>query len=197
MNNQFHNVEHNTEAWDKLRLGRFTASIFKDLFMGKQTAGYKKAIYAPVYERLTGEKPNDFQSDYMERGHEIEPVAAIHYAELKGVELQPGGFWTVGDWIGASPDRLVGDDGLLEIKSPAWNTMFDYLLKQSLPNIYHWQVVGQLYVTGREWCDFIAYHPKLKPLIIRIERDDREIAKLKEVLDEAIHKSQDILRRLS
>lgn len=193
----FHNVQQNSEEWLKLRQGKFTMSKAKDLFMGKQTAGYQKAIYQPVYERLTDESPESFTSDYMNRGHELEPFAVEEYEFQTFNDTTNGGFWTLGEWIGASPDRMVGDDGLLEIKSPAFNTMINYLLKGQLPSIYHWQVYGQMYVTGRQWCDFMAYHPKLKSLIIRIERDEQIIKELKNKLNESIDKAQSILYKLS
>lgn len=164
--------------------------------MGKQTAGYQKAIYQPVYERLTGESPESFSSDYMDRGHELEPFAVEAYEMETFTETSNGGFWSLGEWIGDSPDRMVGDEGILEIKSPAFNTMINYLLKKELPDTYKWQVHGHMYVTGRDWCDFMSYHPKLKPLIIRVERDEKMIRELEEKLFESIDKAQSILNKL-
>ncbi len=194
---QFLNIQQNSEEWFNARLGRFTASEFKDLFMGKATAGYEKAIYKPIYERLTGESPESFTNDYMERGHELEPFAVEKYEMETMTETTNGGFWLLGDWIGASPDRMVEDDGILEIKSPAFNTMIRYLLKQELPKQYFYQVHGQLYVTGRKWCDFIAYHPKLKPVILRINRDEKVIIEIHNQLQESIDKAQEILSKLN
>lgn len=189
----YHNINQNSEEWFELRKGKFTASKFKDLFMSKKTSGYEKAIYQPVYERLTGESPESFKSDYMERGNELEPLAVELYEQETFNTVDNGGFFTLGDWIGASPDGLIGDKGILEIKSPAFNTMINYLIKGKLPSIYKWQVHGQLYVTGREWCDFIAYHPKLKPLIIRINKDESMITEIKNKLDESIIEAEKIL----
>jgi hypothetical protein len=192
----FHNVEQNTEEWENLRMGKFTASKFKDLFLSKTTKGYEKAIYLPVYERLTGESPESFSSNYMERGHEMEPEAKETY-EIESFNIvKPGGFWSLNGWVGASPDGLIGENGIWENKSPAYNTMINYLLNGKLPNIYKWQVYGQLYVTGREWCDFTAYHPKLKLLTIRIHRDEKIINELSTKLNESIDIAKNLIKKL-
>jgi putative phage-type endonuclease len=196
MKRKFHNVDQNSEEWFNLRLGRFTASTFKDLFMGKTTKGYEKAIYKPVFERLTNESPESFSSEYMERGHEMEPLAKDCYEQETFNEVSNGGFFALGEWIGASPDGLIDNDGVLEIKSPAYNTMINYLLTGKLPSIYKWQVHGQLYVTGRQWCDFMAYHPKLKPLIIRINRDESLIEELEVKMLESIKIAESIIETI-
>jgi putative phage-type endonuclease len=196
MKPEFHNILQNTDAWFELRKGLFTASTFKDLFLGKTTKGYEKAIYKPVYERLTDESPESFSSEYMERGHELEPLAKDTYEMGTFNIIDNGGFFTLGEWIGASPDGLIGSDGLIEIKCPAYNTMINYMLIKELPAIYKWQVHGQLYVTGRAWCDFMAFHPKLKPIIIRIDRDETIIKELEIKLNESIKVAEDILFKL-
>jgi len=192
----FYEIDQNTDEWMALRLGKFTASTFKDLFMAKTTIGYQKAIYKVVYERLTGESPESFTSDYMERGHEIEPLAKEAYQLETFNDITNGGFWDMNEWVGCSPDGLVGDEGLIEIKSPAYNTMIDYLLKKKLPSIYQWQVQGQLMVTERKWCDFMSYHPKLKPLIIRVDRDEKMIEQLRNQLELSISEAQKIIEKI-
>ena len=174
----FHDVIQNSDEWDVLRLGKFTASMISDLFMGENTLGYKKAIYKIAYERLTGEKPESFEpTNYMARGHEMEILARAKYEDLNMVEVSNGGFWEYSDWIGCSPDGVCGK-GIIEIKSPAYNTMIGYLLKPQLPTIYKYQVYSQLYITGKEYCDFICFHPKLPFICIRIERDELLISEI-------------------
>lgn len=192
----FHNIIQNTQEWYDLRLGKFTASTFSDLFMDKTTKGYEKAIYKPVFERLTKESPETYSSEYMERGTELEPIAVDVYEKETFNIASNGGFFTLGDWVGASPDRLVDTDGLLEIKAPAYNTMINYLLKKTLPNIYKWQVQGQLLVSDRKWCDFMAFHPKLNPLIIRVDRDESMIEQLYAKLIESIELAKSIISKL-
>lgn len=183
---KYHNVEQNSEEWFSLRIGRFTASTFKSLFAAKSTAEYQKAINKVVFEKLTNEAPESFKNEYMERGSELEPIAIEQYELNTFNDTTNGGFFSIGDYIGASPDRLVDDDGMVEAKCPSFHTMITYLLKKELPSEYKYQVHGQLFVTGRKWCDFIAYHPKLKMLIIRVERDEAIINEIKQALDEAI-----------
>ena len=196
MKRQHYKIQQNSEDWGRLRLGKFTASSFKDLFMGKSTAGYEKAIYTPVHERLTGSSPERFYGEYMKRGHELEPYTIEEYEIETFDKVEDGGFWALGDWIGASPDGLVRDDGLLEGKAPAYNTFMKYLLKGELPKEYYWQVHGQMYVTDRNWVDFVAYHPDYKLTILRINRDEKIENELIEKLNESIEKAQELLTKL-
>ena len=183
---KYFDIEQNTDEWINLRMGKFTASMFSDLMGSKNTLTYQKAINKIVFEILTNEVPENFTSGYMERGHELEPLAKELYSMMTFNDVSNGGFFSYGNYIGASPDGLIDDDGLLEIKSPSFNTMINYLLRESLPIEYKYQVQGQLFVTNRKWCDFMAYHPKLKPLIIRVERDEDIITDIQTRLNEAI-----------
>jgi putative phage-type endonuclease len=182
----FYDIEQNTDEWLDLRKGKFTASSFADLFATSSTAQFKKAISKVVFERLTGESPENFSSQYMDRGHELEPLAVEYYENTTFNDTYNGGFFTDNNYIGASPDRLVNDDGILEVKCPAFNTMIDYLTFGKLPSIYEHQVQGQLWLTNRKWCDFIAFHPKIKPLIIRITPDKTFHKILEDKINECI-----------
>ena len=193
---EFHDINQNSDEWDALRLGRFTASTFKDLFMGKSTAGYETALYKPVHERLTGESPDQFYGEHMRNGHEMEPFTIEQYEIDTFDEVKNGGFFTYGDWIGASPDGLVGDDGLIEGKAPKWNTIINYMLKNELPKIYYWQVHGQMYVTDRNWVDFLVFHPSYELMKLRIHRDEKVEAELKRKLDESVEKAKEIYHKL-
>ena len=191
-----HKIDQNTDEWMELRRGKFTASAFRDLFMKETTATYRNSIYKVVYERLTGEQPESFSNDYMQRGHELEPLARREY-ELQTFEtVKDGGFFELNEWIGASPDGLIGDDGLLEIKCPAYSTMIQYLIDQKLPTQYIKQVHGQLYVTGRKYCSFACYHPKLKMMIIRVERDEEIINDIKNKLIASIDLVKKIIQQI-
>ena len=194
---KWYDIEQNSEEWLELRLGKFTASSFADLFMKKDTATYEKAILRVVFERLTGESPEFFESEYMKRGHEIESLARQEYEETRFEDVQPGGFFVLNEYVGASPDGLIGDDGLLEIKSPAFNTMIKYLQARTLPIQYKWQVQGQLLVTGRKWCDFMAYHPKLPVFITRVYPDQAATELLKAELDTAIGKVIEVMETIN
>ena len=192
----FFDIEQGSDEWFAMRKGKFTASTFKDLFAAKTTKAYEKVIYQVVFERLTGESPENFTNEWMERGKELESEAIEKYEIMTFSKVKPGGFAELNEWVGCSPDGWV-EDGLIEVKCPAFNTMINYLLDKKLPKIYEKQVQGQLYVTGAEWCDFMCYHPKLKPLIIRIERDEVIISEIKAKLEESIEKAKSIIKQLS
>lgn len=183
---KFYNVEQNSEEWMQLRLGKFTASSFKQLFATKSTLDYRKCINQVVYEILTGEQPESFSNQYMERGHELEPIAREIYSMKTFNDIDNGGFFELNKYVGCSPDGLIGDNGLIEIKCPSFNTMIEYLENKTLPNEYKYQVHGQLFVTGRKHCDFMAFHPKLKPFILRVGRDESICAQIDLALKEAI-----------
>ena len=192
----FHNVEQNSPEWFDLRKGKFTASTFKDLFMKETTQGFQDALYKVAYERLTNESPESFSNEWMQRGSELEPEAREWYELETYNKVHNGGFFEHSEWIGASPDGLVGDDGLIEIKCPKYSTMIGYLINKELPKTYEWQVHGQLWVADRQWCDFVAYHPKLQPLIIRVERDKKHDTELAYQTITAIEKTQEIINKL-
>ncbi len=187
----YHNIQQNTDEWYQLRLGKFTASMFKDVMAKETTATYTNVIYQVVYEKLTGEITNGYTNEWMERGKELEPEARLWY-ELNFDEVLNGGFFC-DDWVGASPDGLIGTEGLIEIKCPKPSTHIQYLIDNELPSIYQWQVQGQLFVTNRKWCDFVSYHPRIKPLVIRVNRDEELISELKTKLDQSIQKAKQIL----
>lgn len=193
---KFHDIEQGSEEWLSLKRGKFTCSKFGDLFMAKNTAGYRNAIYQVVFERLTGETPESFSGNWMERGHEFEAEGREKYELITFNKISNGGFCELNEWIGGSPDGFVGKN-LIECKCPKYSTQIDYLIEKKLPKIYEKQVQGQLYVTGVKWCDFMCYHPKLKPLIIRVERDEEIIKEIESKLLENIEKAKLILKKLS
>lgn len=192
----YHDIQQNSEEWFALRTGKFTASTFKDLFMSKTTQGYQDAIYKVAFERLTNESPESYTNEWMQRGTELEPEARAWYEFEKDVKVLNGGFFEYNDWIGASPDGLVGEDGLLEIKCPKYSTLMNYLINKELPKNYYYQVHGQMLVTDRQWCDFIAYHPKLPRLVLRIERDKEVDKEILDKLFEGIKKVESIINKL-
>jgi putative phage-type endonuclease len=193
----WYDVEQNSETWQELRKNKFTASTFSDLFMKKETAGYKKAIRKVVFERLTGESPESFKSEYMDRGHELESAAKEAYEMYSFETVKPGGFFELNEWVGASPDGLIGEDGQIEIKSPAYNTFIDYLLSGRVPTEYTYQIQGQLYVTGRKWSDFVAYHPNLPLIVKRVYPDPVMIKEIEIALNIAIEEAKEMIDKIN
>lgn len=157
---EFHDIEQNSEAWLQIRLGKATASNF-----GCFMANFGKAFGEPAkryalqiaLERITGNKASaSFSNEHTERGQEQEPVARMLYEAETFCKVTNGGFFCC-DTYGDSPDGLVGDDGVIEIKSVIAPTHYDTILRDKFDPSYKWQIVGHLECTGREWVDFISY----------------------------------------
>ncbi len=178
-------IEQGTDEWHDLRRGLITASAIDCLL----TAGGKpannetsrKALYKLLGERLTGESEPSPYSDDMARGHLLEPYARDIYAQRYALPVRQCGFIiaTLGNvQIGYSPDGLINDDGLIEIKSPRAKKHLSSLLTDTVPPEYISQVQTGLAVSGRRWCDFISYCPGLPLFVQRCRRDEERIAQL-------------------
>lgn len=196
-------VEQNTDEWFKLRSGKFTGSAISSLFMKDTTKGYKDAIKRIALERIIGNVPEDhgISSQYMTRGHELEGDAIEKYCDETYSDVIDGAFYQLGDFVGASPDSVITSKGDkhqgLEIKCPAFNTMITYSLdNDELYKAYKIQVQSQIYVCGFDWVDLVAYHPDFKLVIIRVERDEEYIESIKQKIDVAEIKVQEMIKLL-
>jgi len=132
-----------------------------------------------VGERLTGEPAESFSNAHTDRGKQMEAEARDAYVLVRDLEPQLVGFVRRDDVeAGCSPDGLLGDDGVLEIKTKLPHLQLDVLLDGKLPAEHLAQVQGALWITGRAWCDFVSYWPRLPIFITRVHRDEAYIAKL-------------------
>ena len=155
-------MEQRSEEWFKERLGRLTASRASDAIAKVGTATRRDYAIQLVTERLTGLQTKSFTNAAMQWGTEQEPVARAAYEAHTGVFVEQTGFHkhpTI-KWLGASPDGFAGS-GLIEIKCPNSNTHVDYLISKEVPAKYKPQMLTQLIVTGRTWCDFVSFDPRL------------------------------------
>ena len=181
----------NTPEWAAARLAIPTASKFGEILTptGKLSAQADKYMLELCAEWLSGQPCDDYQSDWMKRGTELEPEARALYAFRMDVEPQTVGFITRDDGlVGCSPDALIGADGLAEFKCPAPHTHVRYLLGEKLDSKYLPQVQGQMWIAEREWCDWVSYHPTMPPAIVRTVRDKFYIKALASAVDEFIGK---------
>lgn len=190
------NVCQESADWLADRAGCFTASRSSDLMArlanGKPGAGRANLIALLAVERLTGTCVPTFQSAAMARGIEMEAEARDAYSFAYGVAVHECGFIRHPDVpnCGASPDGLLGEEGLLEIKCPS---SFDKHLAAIRTNAhateYRWQLQHQLFVTGRRWVDAVSYDPRwpegLQMAVCRVERDERAIDELAAAIAEA------------
>lgn len=185
--------------WIHARLGLPTASNFDRLITktGKPSASADKYLAKLCAEWFLGCPLDDFQSGYMERGTGMEAEAVASYEFENNVDTTECGLCLRDDGkVGASPDRLVGEDGILEIKCPSAETHMGYILNGP-PDEYRPQVQGQLWITGRMWCDLNCYHPTLPPVRVRIERDEEFIADLSKIVEAFVVKLEAAKARLS
>ena len=163
-----------SDEWFAVRLGIPSASKFDRIVTGKgdpskQAQAY---LYELAAERISRHAENGFTSAAMERGIELEEEARLVYAMLYESPVREVGFCLSDDGrYGCSPDGLVGEDGQVELKCPMGKTHVEYLMKGTLPTDYVQQVQGGLFVTGRDWCDFVSYYQGLPLFVLRIGPD--------------------------
>lgn len=197
-------MDQGSDEWFAIRIGKVTASRVADI-LAKTKSGYSTSrdnyMAQLVCERLTNQKAESFTNAAMQHGTETEPLARAAYEALKDVLVDEVGFVPHPsiEMAGASPDGLVGDDGLLEIKCPNTATHIDTLLNQSVPTKYFTQMQFQMACTGRKWCDFVSFDNRLPEelqlFVKRVPRDDvyikimeAEIVQFIAELDEKIEK---------
>lgn len=159
-------MEQRSEEWFAARLGKVTASRVADL-MAMTKSGYSasRANYMAelICERLTGSQAERFSNAAMQWGADVEPQARAAYEFITDAAVSEVGFvphQTI-EMFGASPDGLVGDFGLIEIKCPNTATHIETLLNETVPAKYVTQMQVQMACTGREWCDFVSFDPRL------------------------------------
>jgi putative phage-type endonuclease len=197
-------MDQGTEEWFTIRIGKVTASRVADV-IAKTKTGYSASrdnyMAQLVCERLTGQKGESFTNAAMQHGTDTEPLARAAYEALKDVLVDEVGFVphpTI-EMAGASPDGLVGDDGLIEIKCPNTATHIDTLLSQTVPGKYNTQMQFQMACTGRKWCDFVSFDNRLPEelqlFVMRVPRDEvfirlieAEIVQFIAELDDKINK---------
>ena len=180
--------QQGSEEWLSLRLGKITASRVKDVLtkgrgtsLSKTSESYMMELIAEI---LTGKSKPFFENDAMRWGTETEPQARAMYAVNNDfVDVKEVAFVEHNEQVGISPDGLVGDDGLLEIKCPNTTTQLKRALSDDYSADYKAQIQMQLWVTEREWCDFLSFDPRLECaagyLQQRVYRDEKYIEEMK------------------
>lgn len=172
--------EQGTLEWHLDRLGVPSASMFSKIISstGKASTQAKDYMRQLLADWVANEPVDPMRpTQAMIDGTELEADARVRYEIATGNDVEECGFCFLNEdkLIGMSPDGLVGDDGLLEIKCPKGKTLVGYILDDKLPTAYVQQVQGQLWISGRQWCDFFSYHPKVGHFLHRVERDDEYI----------------------
>lgn len=194
-----------TEEWKLERCGKVTASRIADLTAKTKTGwGASRANYMAqlVAERLTGVPADSFVSAAMQHGTETEPQARAAYSFLTDNLVEEVGFIHHPTILmaGASPDGFVGENGLIEIKCPNTATHIDTLLGAEIDGKYVKQMQWQMACTGRDWCDFVSFDPRLpvdlQIKVQRVERDQELIDSLEKDVTDFLAEVEDKVTRL-
>jgi hypothetical protein len=202
-------TEQRTEEWFAQRLGKVTASRVADVIAKTKTGpSASRENYATqlVLERLTNKQAEFYSNAAMQWGTDTEPMARQAYEVKRGVFVNETGFIdhpTI-EMSGASPDGLVGKNGLVEIKCPESKTHMEYLLSGKAPAKYIPQMMWQMACTGREWCDFVSFDPRfpenLQILVVKVDFDPVYVKMLEleitQFLDD-VSKKVEILRKFN
>lgn len=189
-------MEQGTPEWFEARLGKVTASRIVDVVARTKTgysASRENYMAQLVVERITRKIEQSYTNAAMAWGTEHEPMARAEYEIQRGVMVNEIGFVphpTIAN-AGASPDGLIGDKGLIEIKCPNTATHIDTLLTRQIPLKYLYQMFWQMTCTGREWCDFASYDPRmpdhLKLCVIHVPFNAERISELEDEVTKFLH----------
>ena len=194
-----------SDAWKMLRCGMITGSKIADVMQEKKGTGYANYMAQLVCERLTGCVAETYKNAYMDRGNEDEPLARKCYEFMTGHTVDQVAFirhstlW----FAGVSPDGLIGEDGMVEIKRKIPALHIGYIFKNEVPTEYRKQMMWQLACSGRKWCDFASYSPELPEemqlFTVRLHRDESMIDEMEAAaiaFNESIEKMITDLKKL-
>lgn len=198
-------IEQGTDAWKAQRLGKVTASRVADV-AAKTKTGYStsRANYAAelVCERLTGAAAEHYTNAAMAWGTEKEPEARAAYEFMRNVDVVAASFVDHPKipMTGASPDGYVGEDGLIEIKAPLTATHIETLLSGKIPDKYVVQMLWQMACTGRQWCDYVSFDPRLPAhlqlFVKRLHRNGPRIEELEGEVKGFLAEVEDTIAKL-
>lgn len=194
-------MDQRSVAWHQARLGHATGSRAADILAGKDTQARKGYVTQLVTERLTGMAQDFFVNADMQRGIEIEPVARAAY-QASNELVDEVGFIKHPTilWFGASPDGLVGDDGLVELKCPRSTTHLDYIQAKKPPAKYIPQMMAQLSCTGRKWVDFVSFDNRfpehLQLFVVRFQPSAEDLEKFESKVKEFLSDVNNLLEQL-
>lgn len=180
-------------------MGIPTSSQFKTVIAkgknGTPSLTRRKYLYRLAGELITGEPSESFSNVHTDRGHEMEPEARGRYAFINDVEIQRVGFIRR-DAKGCSPDGLVGNNGMLEIKTALPDVLIDHLLSDGFPSEHVAQCQGALWVAEREWIDICIYWPRMPTVIRRAYRDEPYIKQLSDAVDQFNSELAELVERI-
>lgn len=192
--------EQGSPEWFKHRMGIVTASEFATVMAKGREGGdsktRRKYMLTLIGEQLTGEPHESFTNKHMERGNEMEAEARSYYAFMADAEPVKVGFLKRGR-VGCSPDSLIGENGMHEIKTKQPHLHLEVLIADKLPPEHVAQCQGALWVAGREWIDFQSYWPRMPPFIKRAYRDEAYIKKIEQSVNDFLSEMDELMHKLT
>jgi putative phage-type endonuclease len=194
-------MDQRSIEWHQARLGHATGSRASDIIAGKDTQSRKGYITQLVTERLTGQSQDFYTNADMQRGIDVEPVARAAY-QASNELVDEVGFIKHPTilWFGASPDGLVGSDGLVEIKCPRSTTHLEYIQAKKPPAKYIPQMLAQLSCTGRKWVDFVSFDNRfpehLQLFVVRFQPSAEELEKFESKVKEFLSEVNNLMEQL-
>ena len=191
---KIYNIIQGSPEWFNMRVGKVTASHAQAI--GNNGKGLDTYLLEVVSEMFSSAQKDQYSNEHTERGNELEPLARSMYELQENVEVEEIGFAEYNDFVGCSPDGLVGKDGMIEIKCPDDKTYFNLLMNEKIDNAYIWQCQMNMLILERKWCDLVFYNPNFEKSmkIFRLEPDKEMFSRLKEGFAKA---EKEIIRMIS
>lgn len=196
---KIHTMQQGTDEWYAVRCGKITASNIKAVIAKGQGKTRELYMERRVAERLSGQPEETYNNKAMDTGKELEPQARAAYEDFELTIVEQVGFVELNEFVGCSPDGFVGKKGTIQIKCPFPSTHIHYIAKNKMPSDYVCQVQAELWVCGREWCDFVSFCPSItqKPLWkVRVKRDEAKIKEIKEGVDKFIKEMLELEKKI-
>lgn len=170
-----YDIKQGSEEWLQIRAGRITGTDAAALLVNGKSAnglgaGAISLLYNKAAEFVTGPEENNFTNYAMQRGTELEPYARAEYETATWNHVEQVGFVSVGEYFGVSPDGLVGDEGLIEIKCPMGAEFVRFVDTKEIPEAHMAQMQWAMFLTGRKWCDYVVFNPDFAPASLHVVR---------------------------
>lgn len=203
---KIYNCQQRSDEWFAIKKGKLSASMVADIMpsssksLDSWTDTQLKSVFEIATQRMTGIVQKTYVSPPMQWGIDHEDEARLAYEFSTDAKVEQVGFIELDDWIGCSPDGLVNDDGLIEIKCPDSSTHLLYRVSpEDMIKRYKWQVQSQLYISNRLWCDLVSFDPRFEIekqlMIIRVNRNESEIAQIANRLSQAVKLAREFMEK--
>lgn len=190
----YNDLVQGSPEWLAVRLGKFGGTDAQAVATNGK--GLETLCFQKVGEIITNRPSTTYTNPDMERGNELEDTARSAYEIQAGNQVVQIGYVELNEYVGVSPDGLIGDDGLVEIKCPTDANFVRFMIEKKPDTKYVWQMQHQMYVTDRKWCDFVVFNDNLNKMeVLRVDRDESMIEKLRIGLEQGVAKVQEILER--